>query len=173
THSDDQFDRTYTWQGKLTGNSVRNGSPRYRHVRAPIAGRRTDAGLGVGPGERLLARRERLGSFELEMKHERSIQSDSQAQPGAGVAPTPEERASDSTSPRRAWWRWARSKRTASSTAPHSEESRLIICAAEEGRLILAPSELYSMRRVRVCRRLTDSAATGQATAPPKSPLRD
>src|SRR5262249_54128302 len=42
---------------------------------------------------------------------------------------------------RRAWWRWARAKRTASSTAPHSEESRPIICAAEEGRLILA-SEL-------------------------------
>src|SRR5215813_4959625 len=74
---------------------------------------------------------------------------------------------------RRAWWRWARAKRTASSTAPHSEESRPIICAAEEGRLILAPSELYSMRRVRICRRLTDSAATGRATVPPKSPLRD
>jgi DNA end-binding protein Ku len=41
---------------------------------------------------------------------------------------------------RRTWWR-ARAKRTASGTAPHSEESRPIICAAEEGRLSLAPSE--------------------------------
>jgi hypothetical protein len=36
-------------------------------------------------------------------------------------------------------WRWARAKRTASSAASHSEESRPVICAAEEGRLILAP----------------------------------
>jgi len=45
---------------------------------------------------------------------------------------------------RRTCWRWARTKRTASSPASHSEESQPVICAAEEGRLILAPSERSS-----------------------------
>src|SRR5262249_39534737 len=42
---------------------------------------------------------------------------------------------------RRAWWRWARAKRTSSSPTSHAEESGPVICAAEQGWPILAPSE--------------------------------